>query len=137
MEIETINQGLNDIGRPVLNSDDGTIRIEETLPSGRARTIRYESVEGPVTMEADDFRVAVEPNSIKSTWFERIERNRKSIAFEGRGWGHGVGMSQWGARVMASRGRSYEQILRFYFEPTHITGQYGPTFVSRERSPSR
>jgi len=36
--------------------------------------------------------------------------------FEGRGWGHGVGMSQWGAYHMAQIGYSYEEILSFYYK---------------------
>ncbi|MFM7086910.1 MAG: SpoIID/LytB domain-containing protein [Cyanobium sp.] len=37
------------------------------------------------------------------------------LVVEGRGFGHGVGMSQWGAHAMALQGRSYEQILRHYY----------------------
>jgi SpoIID/LytB domain protein len=37
------------------------------------------------------------------------------FVFTGRGWGHGVGMSQWGARGQALLGRSYLEILRFYY----------------------
>jgi stage II sporulation protein D len=36
--------------------------------------------------------------------------------FVGRGWGHGVGMSQWGAFEKARRGFTYKQILNFYFQ---------------------
>ncbi|QIB26546.1 SpoIID/LytB domain-containing protein [Caloranaerobacter azorensis] len=35
--------------------------------------------------------------------------------FEGRGWGHGVGMSQWGAKKMAELGYNYKQILEYYY----------------------
>lgn len=38
------------------------------------------------------------------------------FTFNGRGWGHGVGMSQWGAFEKARRGLTYEQILNFYFQ---------------------
>jgi len=40
--------------------------------------------------------------------------------FEGRGWGHGVGMSQWGAYGMAEAGFTYEQILMHYFTGTKV-----------------
>lgn len=40
--------------------------------------------------------------------------------FEGRGWGHGVGMSQWGAKTLAEKGKSYTEILQFYFPGTEI-----------------
>lgn len=38
----------------------------------------------------------------------------------GRGFGHGVGMSQWGAHAMAQRGQSHEQILRHYYRGTEL-----------------
>ncbi|MGV3488905.1 MAG: SpoIID/LytB domain-containing protein [Tuberibacillus sp.] len=39
---------------------------------------------------------------------------------EGRGYGHGVGMSQWGASVMGESGKSYKDILQYYFPGTKI-----------------
>lgn len=43
------------------------------------------------------------------------------FVFNGRGWGHGVGMSQWGAYSMAQRGYSYREILDFYYERAVIS----------------
>ena len=40
--------------------------------------------------------------------------------FTGRGWGHGVGMSQWGAKAMAEQGFGYRDILQFYFTGTEV-----------------
>ncbi len=40
--------------------------------------------------------------------------------FSGRGWGHGVGMSQWGAKGMAEAGFSYTDIIQHYFKGTEI-----------------
>src|SRR6478609_7873126 len=39
---------------------------------------------------------------------------------DGRGWGHGVGMSQWGAEGYARHGFDYRQILAHYYRETHI-----------------
>ncbi len=39
---------------------------------------------------------------------------------DGRGWGHGVGMSQWGAEGYARHGFDYRQILAHYYPHTHI-----------------
>lgn len=44
-----------------------------------------------------------------------------SFTFKGSGWGHNIGMSQWGANAMAQRGLGYEAILKFYY--TGITLQ--------------
>ena len=38
-----------------------------------------------------------------------------SFTFTGSGWGHNVGMSQWGATAMAELGHDYQEILEFYF----------------------
>lgn len=47
--------------------------------------------------------------------------------FEGRGWGHGVGMSQWGAYHMAQLGYTYEEILNFYYSNVLIRDIAGPS----------
>ena len=43
-------------------------------------------------------------------------------AFSGSGWGHNVGMSQWGAYAMAQKGFTAEEIIRFYY--TGVTVDY-------------
>ena len=43
-----------------------------------------------------------------------------SFTFVGSGWGHGVGMSQWGAHGMAAEGYTYDQIIGHYFPGTQI-----------------
>ncbi len=45
------------------------------------------------------------------------------FVFDGRGWGHGVGMSQWGAYHMSQLGYSYQEILTFYYTNTQISQQ--------------
>ncbi|MBQ3226457.1 MAG: hypothetical protein IJB48_05305, partial [Clostridia bacterium] len=40
--------------------------------------------------------------------------------FTGRGWGHGVGMSQWGAKGMAEAGFGYKEIIEYYFTGTQV-----------------
>ena len=44
-----------------------------------------------------------------------------SWTFSGAGWGHSVGMSQWGAYAMAKQGFSYEDILKFYFTGIEVS----------------
>ncbi|MCM8767428.1 MAG: SpoIID/LytB domain-containing protein [Candidatus Omnitrophica bacterium] len=54
------------------------------------------------------------PYIIPSTMFEIIDMG-ENIIFKGKGYGHGVGLSQWGARKMAEIGFDYKNILKFYF----------------------
>ncbi|WP_231597250.1 SpoIID/LytB domain-containing protein [Synechococcus sp. CBW1004] len=51
---------------------------------------------------------------------------RYALLVEGRGFGHGVGMSQWGAYAMAQQGRSYEQILRHYYRGVELLSYPSP-----------
>ena len=43
-----------------------------------------------------------------------------TFTFEGTGWGHNVGMSQYGAREMAKQGFGYQEILKFYYRGTEV-----------------
>lgn len=46
------------------------------------------------------------------------------ITFQGKGWGHGVGMPQWGAKARAEEGKGYREILTFYYQGTTIENEY-------------
>lgn len=56
---------------------------------------------------------------LRSTNFD-IELKEKSVVFKVKGYGHGVGMSQWGAEVMARDGKNYEEILKYYYPNTEV-----------------
>jgi stage II sporulation protein D len=47
-----------------------------------------------------------------------------AITITGKGWGHGVGMSQWGARKMAEEGWDYSKIIGYYYPQTHLKRDY-------------
>ena len=53
-----------------------------------------------------------------------IEQNKQGFTLHGAGWGHGVGLCQIGAAVMASKGYSYQQILAHYFPGSTLTELY-------------
>ncbi len=54
------------------------------------------------------------PQTIPSKWFTTSNAG-KSVVLSGRGWGHGVGMIQWGAEGKARRGLSHREILAYYY----------------------
>lgn len=56
---------------------------------------------------------------LKSNWFTLTARG-DSVFVEGRGFGHGVGMCQWGCLGMARNGKDYRQILRLYYPGTRL-----------------
>lgn len=49
-----------------------------------------------------------------------VNMTANEYTIEGKGWGHGLGMSQWGAKAMAEQGFTFEDILTFYYTDTHI-----------------
>jgi SpoIID/LytB domain protein len=51
----------------------------------------------------------------------KVEDKGDSFVFKGSGWGHGIGMSQYGAQQMAKEGKSYKEILDFYYPGTKLT----------------
>ena len=61
------------------------------------------------------FRLLFPPKTLKSLYFDARGAG-DSIIFEGRGWGHGVGLCQWGARGMALKGSTWQEILKFYYK---------------------
>ncbi len=115
LAIDELSAQLEAAGHAPMASDPG-LRAVGILPSGRASEVSYLTATGErTTLNANDFRMAVGGDRIKSSWFEEIRRSGREIFFKGRGWGHGVGMSQWGAKEMAKSGKNYREILEFYF----------------------
>ncbi|MBQ9388856.1 MAG: SpoIID/LytB domain-containing protein [Synergistaceae bacterium] len=60
------------------------------------------------------------PSKPKNKYGYSIERAGSDFIFYGRGWGHGVGMSQWGAMAMAEKGYTAEKILAHYYPGTSV-----------------
>jgi stage II sporulation protein D len=48
--------------------------------------------------------------------YATVNKYPTRFIFNGRGWGHGLGMSQWGAKGMAEAGYSYIDILQYYYQ---------------------
>lgn len=65
------------------------------------------------------------PQTVPSIWFDaRVEG--RSLVLEGRGWGHGIGMVQWGAKGKADRGLGYGDILSAYYGGLRPQERPGP-----------
>jgi stage II sporulation protein D len=57
---------------------------------------------------------------LKSTWFSIVDQQAGYLTFKGRGYGHGVGLSQQGAIRMAQLGYSYMEIIKFYYKDVNV-----------------
>ncbi|MEE8425503.1 MAG: SpoIID/LytB domain-containing protein, partial [Elusimicrobiota bacterium] len=95
--------------RPGLRDAGGFLRTLDLMTEGGWRGLRTHA-----------FRIWMGAAELKSTKIRRIVRRRKGFHFIGRGYGHGVGLCQWGARGQAERGRGYRRILRHYFPGAKI-----------------
>lgn len=88
--------------------------ISETkrTPSGSVTEITI----GGIEFTGSDIRQTF---GLRSAAFE-IEYSDKKFSFTVRGYGHGVGLSQWGAKGMAEQGSGYEEILKHYYQNIKI-----------------
>ena len=88
-----------------------SIEIGRKGESGRAVTLRVngESVSAP------ELRLALDSTKLRSTLITDIDVQEGKVIFSGKGYGHGVGMPQWGAYGMAEAGKTAEEIVRYYF----------------------
>ncbi|MBM7570315.1 SpoIID/LytB domain-containing protein [Aquibacillus albus] len=57
----------------------------------------------------------------KSYLIDSLDFEGNTYTMKGRGYGHGVGMSQWGAYVMGDKGKTYKEIIEFYYPKTTIS----------------
>lgn len=95
------------------------IRLGSRNSRGRLKTVLLGTSHGTVTMPATKFRMAVGSTVIKSTNFT-VRVDDGSAYFSGSGYGHGVGLCQWGAKQRALDGFSYSEILSYYYPGTEL-----------------
>ncbi|MGI6038261.1 MAG: SpoIID/LytB domain-containing protein [Limnochordia bacterium] len=97
------------------------INIVEKGATGRIVKVEIEGPEGDrVTMDGTAFRLALGSEEMKSTLVNRLEIEGDQLVIEGRGYGHGVGLSQWDAYMLAKEGKSPEEIVQFFFKDIEI-----------------
>jgi SpoIID/LytB domain protein len=99
--------------------------------SGRVSEVAIrEKVNGrevTVRLPASDFRMAVGPGIIRSTWWDRCVMatgHGGALVLAGRGFGHGVGLSQVSAWRMAQQGSSAEEILARFYPGSALVRRY-------------
>jgi stage II sporulation protein D len=90
------------------------IEVTERTPSLRATVVTVHGTRGSLPLRGNEFRRVIGFDVLRSTLFA-VAIDDGLARFVGRGWGHGVGMCQWGARGMAEQGFEARQILEFYY----------------------
>ena len=118
--VKSLSAALNKDARTAVGANLAGVDNLRRDAGGRILSLRLRGSR-TVTVPADDFRAILArqfgPRSIMSTNFElRHERDR--YLFEGRGFGHGVGLCQKGAQARTATGMSAPAVLAFYYPGT-------------------
>jgi stage II sporulation protein D len=116
-----------------------SLRVASRDASGRAQSILIQG-HTPIRISAQRFRRLVNRHYgsevMPSTLFS-LTYSGKQWLIEGRGWGHGVGLCQWGAMEMAREGKRYKEILAHYYPGTSIGALPGAVYARAQSATSR
>ncbi len=99
--------------------DVGTVRGLRVLAlsgSGRVDRLQVLGTHADAVLDGVEINHLARAWGLKSTRFSVVS----GLIVRGEGWGHGVGMSQYGARALADESYDYTQILAFYYPHTHL-----------------
>lgn len=100
------------------------ISVARRGPSGRADIIRVKGSGGTVNVKGAELRIRLGSEKMKSLLLTTLAFSNGQVVMKGRGFGHGVGMSQYGAYGLAKEGRKYSFILKHYFNNITIKKLY-------------
>ena len=104
------------------------VRVDTRTSTSRAATVVFATAAGDITFRTDNIRYVLRPAGeiLPSTDFTvATERNSagvlQTVVVKGRGYGHGVGLCQWGAIARARAGDDFRAILKAYYPGADIT----------------
>jgi stage II sporulation protein D len=132
-KVEYTREELEEILREKSGFDFGTLQAIVPLqrgPSGRISKLKLEGSKKSITVGKElEIRRWLSRSHLYSSAFvvkahHNVNGEVERFVFHGAGWGHGVGLCQIGAAVMASKGFSAEEILRHYFPGTELQKIY-------------
>jgi stage II sporulation protein D len=115
-----------------LGRDVGAVRAVRVVglsESGRVAALEIRGSSGTTVVEGALLTSLARGWGLKSTLF----RSAGGLTVTGQGWGHGVGMSQYGARTLAAESYDYQQILAFYYPTTRLVRRVTATTRSAAR----
>lgn len=118
LALSEIEKSLSDAGYKIGHIKD--IIISGRDNSGRVLDLKIITDKREKNIPAKEFRNIIGPNIIRSTNFSVKVVDGDSV-FEGLGWGHGVGLCQWGAYFMAKEGYKFDEILEYYYPGSKLS----------------
>ncbi|MGE5553002.1 MAG: SpoIID/LytB domain-containing protein [Betaproteobacteria bacterium] len=113
-----VAKALSQLGIKAEKVDD--LRVGRKDPHGRAITLVITHDGRRSEVSAPKFRVALDPDRLRSVLLSRVAVEGGSVLFEGRGFGHGAGMSQYGAYQLAKHGKKAPAIIKHYYRDVEI-----------------
>jgi stage II sporulation protein D len=114
LEIPLAELGARLLGAGISVGGIVALDVLDRSPSLRVSQIAIRGLTGEVVLRGNDLRRLLGYDTLKSTLFAVAVVGRVA-RFVGRGYGHGVGLDQWGAKAMAERGYRAEQIVAYYY----------------------
>lgn len=123
-KVMTINEVEQALGIDIPNAQNLTAEITRT-ESNRVDQLKIAGK----TFTGREIR---EKLDLKSSDFT-IEKNKEHLIFQTKGYGHGIGMSQYGANGMAMEGKNYQEIVKYYYNGVNISPvtETAPTLVAK------
>ncbi len=91
------------------------IALGEKDATGRAKYFMIKTAAENIPVHSNDFRLWVSPMKLKSTWIQSIDKTKTGYSMKGRGWGHGVGLCQYGTKQLGEMGYTAFRILNYYY----------------------
>ena len=110
---------LEEIEKAVNVSGIKEIKIASLTSTKRVKTVDIVHGEGTLKLNANDLRKILGWNRLPSTNFS-LTRENGTVVFDGKGYGHGVGLCQWSSLEMARSGMNYRDILSYFYPGTVI-----------------
>jgi stage II sporulation protein D len=102
----------------------GVFQLEKG-EGGRVRHVKWIPQVGmPRVLSGVEFRSRIGTQTFPSSRFDVSQQGGERFVFEGGGYGHGVGLCQWGAKVMGEKGFSAKVILQHYFPDAEVQSIY-------------
>jgi stage II sporulation protein D len=117
MSVGEMSAKLKSPGRRIETVDE--IKAGKRDASGRLEAVDIRSGDHWAKMGVEDLRAIVGTGVIKSSNF-RVRKYPDHFLFAGFGWGHGVGMCQWGAFTLSLGWWRAEKILKYYYPGTRV-----------------
>ncbi len=109
--LEAFQEACREAGAEVTVTADSRLSVGERGEGGRAKTLMVDGQ--PV--KASDLRIALGSTEMRSTLLTSLKIQDGQVVMAGKGYGHGVGLSQWGAYGLAQEGKAAEEIVSHYF----------------------